>query len=65
MCGGGGGVGGMVGNYCPGVGINITLIPRNLCVDPLCQTVHLLKRLDSWNTTSKAVITVYCYNYGN
>ena len=30
MCGGGGGT---VGNYCPGVGVDITLFPGNVCVD--------------------------------
>ena len=28
-------------------------------------TVHLMKSLDKWNATSKAVATVYCYNYNN
>ena len=29
----GGGGGGMVGNYCPGVGVDITLFSGNVCVD--------------------------------
>ena len=31
--GGGGGGGVTVGNYCPGVGVDITLFPGNVCVD--------------------------------
>ena len=31
MCGGGGG--GTVGNYCSGVGVDITLLLGNVCVD--------------------------------
>ena len=38
MCGWGGGGGGRrgrgtVGNYCPEVGVDITLFPGNVCVD--------------------------------
>ena len=28
-----GGGGGTVGNHCPGVGVDITLFPGNVCVD--------------------------------
>ena len=86
---------GTVGNYCPGVGVDI-LCFREMCVwikkvgnmarvwdseelgnrtrktlyilytvNLLCHTVHLMKSLDEWNTTSKATSIAYCCTYSN
>ena len=44
--------------------------PKNIiCIlyteNPLYHTVHLMKTLDEWNTTSKATIIVHCRKYNN
>ena len=65
------GGGGIVGNYCPGAGYNINLLPGNLCawIGRCMYILHckyFMYRLHIFmNITSKTNIIVYCCNYNN
>ena len=64
--GGGGWRGGVtVGNYCPGVGVDITLFPGNVCVDKkelvIWQEYGILRSLGK--RTKQHMHTLHCKSF--